>query len=460
MSDLEFNNSNFYKFNSDIDILSTICKHIFSTYNYNISDLSFDNLLIHLYVLILRIKNDEKIVIGAKDKISLKQIRAFKISKDIADEISKFFNMKFSYDEIAYIAIHLLAKRSLSYNKSNISKNADRLVVEMINTIDKKLNLNLSEDLDLRINLGLHIMPLLDRINYDLILKNPILKEVKEHFTAYQAAVIASEVINKKYDINLAEDEIGYLAIHFMVSIDKYKTKKYKKNILIVCGSGKATANLMKYSFEKEFGDYIKSLNLTNSMDIKDMNLNKYDLIITSVPICNKTDVPIIEVGNFLKGEDLKNIRKLITKNDVDIYEFFDKKLFIPNLKAKNKKDSLEKMVNIIKKNKEVDDNLLEEIYKREKLAKTEFDNLIAIPHPLKPVSKESFITVAILEKPIIWDLKKVMMIVIFCIKKDETRDLEKLFSTMGRLLTLKDSITKVIESRNFNTFLEVIKHG
>ncbi|MDY6019440.1 MAG: BglG family transcription antiterminator [Anaerococcus sp.] len=443
-----------------IDEIKEIINNIFDKYNFSITDISIENLVYHIYVSIKRTEDEDHFFIGSRDILLLRKNREYDIANEILDAIGEKFKVYFSDDEKAYIAMHLLSKRSFEKeNKNEITKNVDQIVVDMIKKVRENLNIDLANDLDLRINLGLHLMPLIERINYNLTLKNPILDDIKKDVISFEAATTASTVINEKYKINISEDEVGYIALHFSLAIKNIKDKeKNNKNVLIVCNTGKATAQILKAQFLKEFQNYTGRVETCDSNKIKKQKLDKVDLIITSIPININTDIPIIEIGAFINNKDIKNIKKFF-KPEKSIEKYFPKDLFLTNLDFKNKKEALKNLVEIINEKKSVDKNLLSEIEKREELAPTEFDDFIAIPHPLNPVSEETFICVAILNQPIIWQAKKVQMIFLVNISKNKKEDLRFLYSKIGDFLTDREKILKVINNPDYYSFIKAFNY-
>ncbi|MDD7305246.1 MAG: BglG family transcription antiterminator [Peptoniphilaceae bacterium] len=443
-----------------IDEIKEIINNIFDKYNFSITDISIENLVYHIYVSIKRTEDEDHFFIGSRDILLLRKNREYDIANEILDAIGEKFKVYFSDDEKAYIAMHLLSKRSFEKeNKNEITKNVDQIVVDMIKKVRENLNIDLANDLDLRINLGLHLMPLIERINYNLTLKNPILDDIKKDVISFEAATTASTVINEKYKINISEDEVGYIALHFSLAIKNIKDKeKNNKNVLIVCNTGKATAQILKAQFLKEFQNYTGRVETCDSNKIKKQKLDKVDLIITSIPININTDIPIIEIGAFINNKDIKNIKKFF-KPEKSIEKYFPKDLFLTNLDFKNKKEALKNLVEIINEKKSVDKNLLAEIEKREELAPTEFDDLLAIPHPLNPVSEDTFICVAILNQPIIWQAKKVQMIFLVNISKNKKEDLRFLYSKIGDFLTDREKVLKVINNPDYFNFINIFNN-
>lgn len=328
----------------------------------------------------------------------------------------------------------------------------------MLEKIKQVFSIDLTKDLDLRIGLGLHIMPLLERIKFGLVMKNPILEDIKSNVISYNVAIVASSVIMQHYQITLSEDEVGYIALHFGIAIERINDVKDKMNILIVCGTGMTTAQFMKYRIEKEFPDYVKTVTTCDAMEVYRKNLNEYDLIITAVTLMIEEDVPIIQVRALLTDKDLVSIRNHLQQGkEVEYFKkFFREELFLTNFHAENREDFLHKITEVIREQKIISKNLYQEIMKRENLCPTEFDHLIAIPHPLNLVSNETFAVVVILDKPIQWVKKSVQLILLFHLG-DQNNDMKVFYNKVGSLLVDKKRIDKVMHCQTLDEFLQIL---
>lgn len=440
----------------EIESIRRIVIGVLEKYDFNIIDIAFENLIYHLYVTCKRTRQKEFVLIGVRDILNLRENREYDIADEILREIGEEFSLSFSEDEKAYIAMHLISKRNLNNdNKNEISKGVDEIVVKMLNKVRDTLHIDLTHDLDLRVNLGLHLMPLIKRINYHLTLKNPILDDIKNDFISYEAATLASSVLNEKYKINLSEDEIGYISLYFTIALRNRQVDRKSKNILIVCNTGKATAQILKAQFLNEFRNYVNRVNTCDLNKISKENLDSYDLIITSVPIEANTDTPIIEIGAFINNKDVKNIKNFLNGYDMD--KIFPRDLFLTDLDLSSKEEVLKYLTDLINQKKNLGDDLLLEIKKREVLAPTEFDNLIALPHPLNALSLDTFITVGILKEPIIWHRKKVQMIFLMNIAQKKKEDLKDLYQVIGDFLTDRQRIMKVINNPDYMNFLKIL---
>lgn len=311
---------------------------------YETTEISFYNLVIHLYITIKRIENGEDVSVSRNELIRLESKDEYIISKKLTYELSKHFNIEFPREEVAYISIHLLSKKiNLKHQPHNIPAEVEEVTRLMIDRITNTSGVNLRGDLELKLNLALHLVPLIERIKYKLVLKNPILDEIRKDVKSFKAAIEAVKVIEDKYNVEINSDEIGYIALHISVAISRVDEKRSKKNVAIVCGSGVGTANLMKYQFIREYGCYINKIVTFDYISLNEKELNEYDIIITSIPLDISINKPIVEVGVYLNDEDIKTLDKYISC-DFSVVKFrniFDKNLYFKDVKSLRTKEEV-----------------------------------------------------------------------------------------------------------------------
>lgn len=243
--------------------ISQILNKNFEFFEYHMSDVSFHNLIIHIYVALCRIEEGQETYLSNEQMNQVHEWKEYKMAHSIVEDLSEEFNVDFPDDEIGYIAIHLAAKRIVSIDETengNVIINGEvyEIVSHMLRAVYDSYHIDLMDDLELRMMLALHLVPFGVRMAYDLVLHNPLLVDIKTKYTmAYNLAVVASEELRKHYNKEIKEDEIGYFALHFNLALERKNRKQDKKNILIVCGTGRGTAQLLMYQFKDNFGKYL-----------------------------------------------------------------------------------------------------------------------------------------------------------------------------------------------------------
>lgn len=95
---------------------------------------------------------------------------------------------------------------------------------------------------------------------------------------------------------------------------------------------------------------------------------------------------------------------------------------------------------------------------KRESLAATSFGGLVAMPHPWKAVSKDTFVCLAILGKPVQWGEAKVQVVFLVSIADDATAKLQKFYQVVAQLMVDEACICKLIAERRFEVLLGLLR--
>jgi len=433
---------------------------VFNQHHYETSELIFHNLVIHLFVALERVKIGESIIMESSLLDELKKDNEYEIASAIILEIEKLFGYPFPEDEKGYVSMHLSGKRVFGQNENEsnvVSAEVDELVIQMLDRVRLAMDIDLSKDLDLRIALGLHCVPLVKRISYNLMMKNPLLNDIKKHKQAYITAEIATEVIERRFHIKLSEDEIAYFALHFYVALERHKVTINRKKVLLVCSTGHGTAKLLQYRFKQEFNPFLEEIVTKDALSLSQLDLNAFDLIVSTVPLTVKTITPIIYVSTLLSDHDLQTLRHRFNQNDSSIAEYFDRKLFYKDILANTKEDVIFFMSQKISDLYSFRPGFYESILRREASASTEFGNFIAIPHPDQAFSQSTLVSVAILKKPILWNERMVQLVFMLSYGDNENDNLDVFFAKSAQFLTSSNDIQAAIQANDYDDFIKLI---
>lgn len=434
--------------------------HVFNHHHYETSEVVFHNLVIHLFVALERVKIGESIVMDTSHLESLKDSVEYLIAHEIISELERQFGYKFPEDEKGYVSMHLSGKRVYGQSELEphvVSAEVDDLVVAMIDRVRLVMDVDLTKDLELRVALGLHSEPMVKRIRYKLMMKNPLLADIKAHKQAFETATVASEVINVRYHTKLTEDEIAYLALHFYLALERHKVAVNRKRVLLVCSTGHGTARLLEYRFKQEFNAFLEEVVTKDALSIRNLDLRDYDLIVSTVPLSVKTITPIIYVSTLLSDQDLQALRHRFNQDERSIAEYFDRKLFYKDVLANSKEEIIFFMAQKISELRNFEEGFYESILRREDVASTEFGNLIAIPHPDKPYSSNTIVSVAILKKPIQWKERMVQLVFMLAYGNHEHDNLDVFFAKSAQFLTSASDINATIQANDYDDFMKII---
>jgi lichenan operon transcriptional antiterminator len=276
---------------------------------------------------------------------------------------------------------------------------------------------------------------------------------------AYQMAHVTSSVLREYYKKDIPEEEIGYFALIFALALEKGKTD-CRYDILVVCGTGKGTSRLLKYKYEQEFSDYLKNIYVCDLLGLEEFDVSRVDYIFTTVPITREVAVPIIEVGMFLGTDDIQKITGLLRygSNGGMIRRYYGEKRFIRDVPAGTKEEILAYLCGIIRRQEQIDPDFYELVLEREAYAQMDYGNYIAIPHPNRIASQESFAYVAVLEKPVIWNNQPVQVVLLVSIGRKEDRDMQRFYETTARFALNTEAVAAVIRNPEYEVFIEMLQ--
>ena len=449
-----------YQYNSMLSLIRSIVINTCEKHKYLLYDLVTQNLVTHIFVAIMRFESNQNAVFEESMKKQIEKEPEFQLSAEIISEINKSLNVDLPEDEVYYCAIHLCGKKLIDKNYV-FSDELNDLVKRMMERIYEVHDIDFRNDLGLLSLIGLHLIPLINRIKYNLELRNPLLNDIKtKYLFAYELAMTAAQVINEEYDTIISEHEISYLAVHFMLGLDNLENKK-KYNILVVCSTGRGSASLLKARFEKMFKDQINTLEAIDILDVKKRDLMKYDMVYSTVPI-DYDKKPIILISHFLNDDDIKTISGTLSENkDVTKYlRYFKKELYISGIRAKNREEALEIMSNNIRKHYDIPDEFLDSVLEREELANTCFSELVALPHPMVEMTKETYIAIGILEKPIDWGERNdmVQMILLGNTDKNFARENQDFYEFLTDLITNRREVKELIKTTTYEQWSDTVK--
>lgn len=443
--------------NRDIQLIRSVLSECLNDNHYSLANYIFENLVVHLYVSVLRIRKDR---IVSFEYVELEK-QNYDLARYIAQKLGEKFEIQFPESEIQYIGIHLECKREY-YKETDYAPSIPAEIWELVdvflNTIDQKNHTSLNEDFHLRTVLAAHFMALIKRIRFGLNQDNPLLKEIRLNYVfEYELAEEGCFVINNRYNAALSEDEIGFLALDIRMSLEnRYKGKQ---NILVVCSTGRGSAELLKAQFINSFSKYINSIRLCSVREVENMNLEEFDIIFSTVPLLIKTSKPIFKISNFLGKKDVFDIANILEFGDfTKINHFFEKNLFMGRQDFSSKEEAIRQMVEKIKEYKDIPENFYESVLERERVANTSFGNDVSFPHPAVPLTDTTFVCIAINNKPLKWtEETSVRVIILASLGKESSSDIQVFYRILTKVINSSINIEKLIKKPEYDTFHGII---
>ncbi|AEB07673.1 transcriptional antiterminator, BglG [Coriobacterium glomerans PW2] len=451
-----------------LSMIASCVGEVLERYRFQINSVSYQNLLVHIAVALMRIKESCRVPMMPEDIAAIRGSREYPPACEIACNILTKIGVELPEEEIAYIAIHLAGKQTLSIEADDhglvISDEVWGVVSEMLECVWKVFRFDFRNDIELRFNLARHIVPLAVRMRYKMRLKNPLLSDIQTRYPlAYSMATDASTILMDRYGSTLSADETGYIALAFALALERQKSAGSKKNILMVCASGAGSSRLLEYRCRQEFGAYIDKIISCDALNLSKVDFAEIDYVFTTVHIAETLPVPVLEMRYFLGSDEVEQVKKLLRTDRIDsdwVRRYFSRDLFFAHLSFDSKQEALDHLIDRVCERKTVEDRFRELVWKREMTAASAFGNSVAMPHPLEPASAETFVCVGVLDKPVPWDEFGHVVQVIFLssFSADSGIELQGLYSRLADLLVSAHAITELVTDQRWETLENLLR--
>lgn len=302
----------------DILSASEYLEQVKKDLNKKISDEAYQILIIYILILIKRLENDLALDKNIQNQEFIKSTADFDAVKANIKMLEK--NNSFLVNEFEIMKITEFILGSHTYNfKYSFYENwiyIEKLADELINKVSEKININILNDTTLRDGLINHLIPTIYRLKNDIELENSIHEEIIEQYPVlYSEVKSALKKIEDFIGKEFSENETSFFVVHFVLSIKRMVERlETKKKILIVCGLGYGTSNLLKQEMEDFFDIEVKDLVPLNNL--KNIDINGIDFIITTAAINkNEFTVPVIKVNSILTKENIIELLAAGIKN-------------------------------------------------------------------------------------------------------------------------------------------------
>lgn len=363
--------------------------------NINISDEIFYVIYAYLIVLIDNHKNIQSLYTRSSNKYFLENTKEFLIIEKEIKNIRDLKNIKLPKERILELADFIFGITTNEFSNYNLENwiHEEVFIKKMVNEFNKYIELDISNDEVLIDCLIYHMKPVIYRIKNNVKVSNPVFKElIISKDPVLEIVKIITTDIEKMFGIEFPEEELALLAFHFKASIDR-NTHQNLKRVLLVCGLGYGSSRLLEQSLRESYN--VDIVDVLPHYILKEVlkNYKNIDLILTTLDIEEKYEIPVVKINPLLKQEDHTEMAKYnVPKNDNKIY--------------------LSKILKIIKENTKIEneENLIAEI-------KQEFKNRIINDLDYKNIHIKDFI-----------NKKSVMLL-------DEVESWEEAIKISGKLL-------------------------
>jgi transcriptional antiterminator/mannitol/fructose-specific phosphotransferase system IIA component (Ntr-type) len=295
-------------------------EHIHASY---LTDDSFHYILRYLGIMVSRNMQGEFIEVRPKNRSG-----KYRMAQDILKYIVQYCHISTTEDEVEFLNELLMKVRYFKHKSSETDVLKIQIITrQFIEHISEEIGNNLNDDYDFFENLSNHLASILSETTASYPDNLMIDEILEEHQAVLTAVEKRQSIIQNSAGHKLSKKDLEYVAIHVCAALERKKNKEIAFHVIVACHAGIGTSQLLLEKLKTHFNFQI--VDVISSHEVKNINVQKADFIITTVPLehCRLdyvivspllNDEDYIRVGN--KIDALRNSRHLparIENNEV-----------------------------------------------------------------------------------------------------------------------------------------------
>ncbi|MEK3704204.1 BglG family transcription antiterminator [Paenibacillus sp. FSL R7-0198] len=285
----------------------------------NIPERQYMKLLIQLSVAVVRIRKGFGIgrippLVNKVDEVAEQdemKVPPYMASR-LCGVLSTQLGLTFSQDEQAYFH-RLLIETEQRIHSSRLLPIDDLILLDrvhsLIDQMQARTHYAFHEDRLLREGLLGHMQPVMERIEGQQMIRNPLLQQIRKDYDSLFEEVKQS-VHQAWPGTEVPDEEIGFLVMHFGASIERLRALKREIRAIIVCTSGIGSSRMLSSRLSKEIPE-IRIMDSVSWYEAARIPTDQYDLVLSTV------DLPMDEhqyykVSPLLTAEESERLRHFI----------------------------------------------------------------------------------------------------------------------------------------------------
>ena len=191
----------------EMESLRKILLEAITDYNLRLTDIAFKNVLIHSLIMLKRFERQKRVVYEKSDMESFEQRIEFDCAKEIIWKIQEELGVDLG-NEVYYLTQHLISSQRFLIDNPEDDYEYKEEISNILETIKAETNIDLSDDKELINGLAMHLEAAMQRLRFDMNIRNEFLDSIKNMYPlAFELAVLAGEVIEKKHKLKAKESE-------------------------------------------------------------------------------------------------------------------------------------------------------------------------------------------------------------------------------------------------------------
>ncbi|MCM3729203.1 BglG family transcription antiterminator [Neobacillus cucumis] len=435
---------------------------------YDLDSTTQNRLMQFAIVMLDRLLKNHPLMEIQEKHHKLLNTKDYQIALEVIEVIESHLPITIPKPEILFITLPIAGRRTPTNNRTMVDITITEDIKGLLNLIFEQIGLDkgiIHENQIFFKDLQYHLTFMLNRLMFGLRLKNPLLPDVKEKYpVAFKMAAIAGQVIENEYNLEVTEDELGYIAFYFGVFITQNEVKVNRLHrVAVVCGTGRGTAKLVAIQLQRVLNQNTE-IDLFSEKEVTKERLADYDIVFSTVKLGFETDSPLIMINEIFdenmvsrKIEKVTYLKKFKLKNARNHHSIVklltnEEKYFILDSR-KSYHENVNDMIDALVMKGYFDEGFKERLKVRAEKGSMVFDQYIALPHTVNHKSNKIELALGVFPEKITVDGKEIKLVFLLGIPEQTDNDanlLVKIYEEIIQIAADKQLINQLASTNSY----------
>ncbi|MEQ0235554.1 PRD domain-containing protein [Klebsiella sp. CN_Kp116] len=381
-------------------------------------------------------------------------------ARELANTLQQLAGKPLAAGEEEWLCVHLAARQVQDVDPGTISADDDEALVNYIlRYINQQYNYNLLDDAQLHADLLTHIKTMITRVRYQIMIPNPLLDNIKQHYPmAWDMTLAAVSSWGKYTPYAISENEIGFLVLHIGVGLERHYNIGYQRQpqVLLVCDTSNAMVRMIEAILQRKYPQLEIAATLSQREYEQRQEIAE-DFVISTVRISEK-DKPVVTIAPFPTDYQLDQIGKLVLVDRTRpwmLNKYFDETHFQVIDAPMDRQTLFATLCQQLQREGFVGAEFHDSVVEREAIVSTMLGDGIALPHALGLLAKKTVVYTVIAPHGIAWGDETAHIIFLLAISKSEYEEAMAIYDIFVTFLRER-AMARLAVTRSFDEFKAV----
>ena len=381
-------------------------------------------------------------------------------ARELASTLQQLAGKPLAAAEEEWLCVHLAARQVQDVDPGTISADDDEALVNYIlRYINQQYNYNLLDDAQLHADLLTHIKTMITRVRYQIMIPNPLLDNIKQHYPmAWDMTLAAVSSWGKYTPYAISENEIGFLVLHIGVGLERHYNIGYQRQpqVLLVCDTSNAMVRMIEAILQRKYPQLEIAATLSQR-EYEQRGEIAEDFVISTVRISEK-EKPVVTIAPFPTDYQLDQIGKLVLVDRTRpwmLNKYFDEAHFQVIDTPMDQQALFATLCQQLQQEGFVGAEFHGSVVEREAIVSTMLGDGIALPHALGLLAKKTVVYTVIAPHGIAWGDETAHIIFLLAISKSEYEEAMAIYDIFVTFLRER-AMARLAATRSFAEFKTV----